>query len=178
MLKRWKWIKKKITCFKNPTNREKSHCHIFHPWCIKTELEKGRVLDGTCIIPGCTPVSLPENKIALYKEYIPKLGFDIGGVIIDRTKNDELGISFLTDNYLNGLVVPNAFEILAVLINIFGKDNTYIVSGKTMKEKKLKWLNHNEFFIKTGFKKENTYFCYRRGEKVHVIKQLGKFLVN
>jgi len=44
---------------------------------------------------------------------------------------------------------------------------------KQWKKKKLKWLNHNEFFIKTGFKKENTYFCYRRGEKVHVIKQLG-----
>lgn len=58
----------------------------------------------------------------------PKIGIDVGGVIIDRVRNDGTDTSFLSDNYLATSAVPGAFEHITRLVDHFGAEHVFVVS--------------------------------------------------
>ena len=90
-----------------------------------------------------------------------RVGYDIGGVIIDDLKN-------------GGTEVPGAFDTIAKLVNKFGADNNFIIS-KAAKEPTAtrSWLLTNNFYGRTGFDPENLLFCHERHEKAGLAHKLG-----
>lgn len=101
------------------------------------------------------------------------LGIDIGGVIIDRI-NDNTDTSFFGDNYLNTTAVPNAFTVINELEKRYN-NNIVIVSkcGRRTEEKTRAWLDHHQFFEKTGVRNDALYFCRERHHKHGICKELG-----
>lgn len=103
-----------------------------------------------------------------------KLGIDIGGVIIDRKKNDSSDTSLFGPNYLNAFAVEGAFQTIKTLHERFAGE-VYVVSkcGQNIERKSKEWLVHNGFPAKTGVKMENVHFCRRRSEKAPICEKLG-----
>lgn len=96
------------------------------------------------------------------------LGVDIGNVIINHrpiaNSNDE---TWWNEKYST---IPAADDVWACLEKLkeekFG-DNIFLISkikeGQELRT--LKWLADNNFFERTGIKKENVFFCHKRAEK-------------
>lgn len=105
----------------------------------------------------------------------PRIGIDVGGVIIDRVKNDHTDTSFFSDNYLATSAVPGAFEGITQLVRQFGSKNVFIVSkcGQVVQDKTCHWLEHHDFYATTGFLPENAHFCRERYDKLLLCQQLG-----
>lgn len=85
-------------------------------------------------------------------------GVDLGRTIVSR---DEKFRPF-----------PNCFEVLKEMVLKFNE--VYIVS-RVNSEQKLsaeKWLEDNNFYNLTGFKRENVYFCFERADKAIFVKGL------
>ena len=103
-----------------------------------------------------------------------KLGIDIGGVIIDRV-NDKKDTSFFGDNYLNTTPVPGAFEAIKRLVDERFHENVYLVSkcGPEVEGKTKKWLEHHQFFERTGVRRENVFFVRDRRDKAVVCADKG-----
>lgn len=105
-----------------------------------------------------------------------KIGIDIGGVIIDRNRNDESDTSLFGENYLNAYAVKDAFQAIQRL-NCGGifKDQVYVVSkcGHNIERKSREWLAHNKFHEFTGVPAERVRFCRRRSEKAPIAQELG-----
>lgn len=103
-----------------------------------------------------------------------KLGIDIGGVIIDRKKNDSSDTSLFGPNYLNAFAVEGAFQTIHTLHERFAGE-VYVVSkcGQNIERKSREWLVHNGFPEKTGVKMENVHFCRQRAEKAPICEKLG-----
>lgn len=53
------------------------------------------------------------------------LGFDLGGVLIDRFKNDQNDKLFLSENFLEAFEVQGAIDSIAKLVSLFGEENVY-----------------------------------------------------
>lgn len=102
------------------------------------------------------------------------LGVDVGGVIIDRAKNDGTDTSFLGDNYLVTTAVPGAIETLAALSRRL-EGRIYVVSkcGRRVQEKTLHWFEEYAFFERTGISPVNVRFCRKRHEKAPICTALG-----
>lgn len=65
-----------------------------------------------CPVPSC-PARLPPAAALIAPTYATKVGFDLGGVLIDRYVNDKSGFNFLSDNaevYLQAAAVQGAFD--------------------------------------------------------------------
>lgn len=103
------------------------------------------------------------------------LGIDIGGVIIDRVKNDGTDTSFFTDNYLKTSAVPGAFDAISSLVAGRFKGNVHLVSkcGKKVQEKTLRWLDHHSFHQLTWVPSDNVHFCLERHQKAGICEKLG-----
>jgi len=103
-----------------------------------------------------------------------KLGIDIGGVIIDRKKNDNTDTSLFGPNYLNAFAVDGAFQAIKTLHERFSGE-VYLVSkcGQNIERKSKEWLAHNGFPDKTGVPMENVHFCRRRADKAPICQKLG-----
>ena len=103
----------------------------------------------------------------------PKLGIDIGRVIIDRC-NDKTPTSFFGNNFLQSTPSPNAFDCIAQLNDIFQKQ-VYLVSKARPEnqEKFLAWLEHHDFYKKTSIEKDRVYFCKERAQKKEICIKLG-----
>lgn len=101
-----------------------------------------------------------------------KLGVDIGGVIIDRVgrTNDT---SFQGRDFIKTPEVPFAAETLKRLVYFF--DVIYLVSrcGPETELRTKLWLQHNDFFKKTGIKAEHVFFCRERYQKAEIATKLG-----
>ena len=63
-------------------------------------------------------------------------------------------------------------EAIKILIAEFGKENVFILSkcGSNVEKKSREWLDHTEFFEKTGFDNSNLLFCKERSEKASICK--------
>ncbi len=105
---------------------------------------------------------------------IPRLGIDVGRVIIDGSNNDNTDTSFFGGNYLATTAVAGAFEAIRQLVQYFGADNTFIVSKcyPPIQEQTRKWLAHHEFYERTGVKPENVHFCLKRHQKAPICEEL------
>lgn len=104
------------------------------------------------------------------------LGIDIGGVIIDRVRNDGTDTSFFSDNYLNTSAVPGAFDAINNLVaQRFKRDNVHLVSkcGPRVQKKTLDWLEHHCFHELTWLPRENVHFCLERHQKAEICAKLG-----
>lgn len=103
------------------------------------------------------------------------LGIDIGGVIIDRVKNDGTDTSFFTDNYLKTSAMPGAFDAISSLVAGRFKGNVHLVSkcGKKVQEKTLRWLDHHSFHQLTWVPSGNVHFCLERHQKAGICEKLG-----
>ncbi len=102
------------------------------------------------------------------------LGVDIGGVVIDRV-NDHTDTSFFGSNYLKTTAVNLALPSLAQLVNRRFFGNVFLVSkcGVQTEAKTREWLDHHQFYLRTGIRRENVCFCRERRDKAPLCKELG-----
>lgn len=94
------------------------------------------------------------------------LGIDIGGVIIERQKNEKT---------LEFPAVPDAIKSIRLLGKVF-KDNIIIVSAikdYSMGQDISNWLYQNNFFYRTGIPDNplHLYFCLERQKKADICKE-------
>jgi hypothetical protein len=118
------------------------------------------------------------KKRQLLTELQPKLGIDFGRVINDGASHpDGDDTAFLSGDYETAMrtpAMPGAYETIARLTTLFG-GHVWIVSkcGERIQERTVQWLDHNDFWAKTGMSPENTRFCRQRPEKAVHCKRLG-----
>jgi hypothetical protein len=103
------------------------------------------------------------------------IGIDVGGVIIDKDRNDDSDTSLFGKNYLNALAVPGALEAVARLNAGIFKDRVWIVSkcGEHIERRTREWLHHSEFLLRTGIPEERLRFCRDRNQKAPIAEELG-----
>lgn len=104
-----------------------------------------------------------------------KIGIDIGGVIIDREKNDNTDTSLFGPNYLNALAVPDALRAIATINEHVFPNETYIISkcGANIERKSREWLKAQGFYGTTGIFEDKVHFCRERADKAPIAKCLG-----
>lgn len=102
------------------------------------------------------------------------LGIDIGGVVIDRVRNDNSDTSFFSDNYLRTTAVRGAFNAIMQLREHFD-GQVYLVSkcGREVESKTRLWLVHLNFYGLTGLRETNVHFCRTREAKAPICVKLG-----
>lgn len=107
-----------------------------------------------------------------------RIGFDFGDTIA-QARNQSEGSSKLRmskdPDYLNRPAIPGAFESIKKLVELFGPENTFIVSrcSEAGEEKILAWLHRHSFFTATGFLGGHICFCRERHEKGPICAELG-----
>lgn len=99
----------------------------------------------------------------------PRLGLDIGGVIIARSAHDSSDTSFFGGSLAAALATPpteGMFEHVPVLVQRFG-GAIWLVSkaGSRIQERTLRWLEHHKFFERTNISRAHVRFCRERPEK-------------
>lgn len=110
---------------------------------------------------------------------ITKIGLDFGGVIVGE-ENDGHQVNSSEDtmfgiNYLRSKEVQGAAHAVHSIICAFGASNVFIISKarKEMRRKTLEWLDHNEFYDRTGLWHCNVLFCREREQKGPIAKKLS-----
>jgi len=102
------------------------------------------------------------------------IGIDIGGVLIKpaETKGDT---SFFSDDYLATPEFEGAAEIIRRLKDERFGDHMHLVSkcGPKVQRKSLDWLEHHDFYARSGLDRANVHFCLERPDKAVICKQLG-----
>ncbi len=70
--------------------------------------------------------------------------------------------------------MPGVFEVLPRLVARF-EGQVWIVSkcGERIQRRTLQWLDHHEFWTRTGIDRERVRFCRRRPEKADHCAELG-----
>lgn len=102
-----------------------------------------------------------------------KLGVDIGGVIIDGSSEHKDTI--FTDSYLETPEVSNSVSSLKTLLDNSFQNDIYLISkcGPRIQKRTLDWLDHHNFYDRTGVGKNNVYFSLERKNKVDICKRLN-----
>ncbi len=101
------------------------------------------------------------------------LGIDIGRVLMCPAADDgRPDTSFLTGTEAQALLTPAApgmWDAVPALVQMFN-GRVYLVSkcGKRIEELTRKWLEHHQFYLKTGIRPEHWRFVKRRPEKADV----------
>ena len=100
-----------------------------------------------------------------------KIGIDIGGVIIDRTKNNDN--LFFSDRFLEATPVPDAIHAITVL-NFLYENQIYLVSKASINgmERSKRWLQHYRFYDQTGIDPTHVFFCLERKDKASIAEKL------
>ena len=93
---------------------------------------------------------------------ISKLGIDIGRVI--SVTDSDHGSGDLVSKILRNRISEQCIISVKFLVNLFGRDNTFIVSkcGSKMQRASVVMLGLNDFYNRTGLDPKNVYFCFRR----------------
>lgn len=101
------------------------------------------------------------------------IGIDVGGVIIDRERNDDTDTSLFSPNYLNAYAVEGAEEGITRLSQGTFRDAIWIVSkcGKEIERKTREWLKHHKFDAIVP--EARWRFCRDRADKAPIAKELG-----
>ena len=108
----------------------------------------------------------------------PRLGVDIGRVIIDGSAHPEGGdTAFFTGDTARMLrtpSVPGAFETIARLVARFD-GQAWLVSkcGERVQRRTLEWLEHHDFAGRTGITPDHVRFCRLRPEKAVHCEELA-----
>ena len=105
-----------------------------------------------------------------------KIGFDFGDTIAAADNQIGQRLRMSDDpNFLNRPAVPNAFESIKKLVELFGPDNAFIVSrcSEAGEKKIMAWLYYHSFWEQTGMKRENIRFCRERNQKGAICAERG-----
>ncbi|MGH3239249.1 MAG: hypothetical protein ACRDNL_02655 [Spirillospora sp.] len=108
----------------------------------------------------------------------PRLGVDFGRVIhggLLAPGDDDT--AFLGGSFEDALASPatkGVYEVLPRLIEAFG-GQAWIISkcGDRVRKRTLAWLDHHDFYARTGLARENVRFCRKRPEKARHCVELG-----
>jgi len=107
----------------------------------------------------------------------PRLGVDIGRVIIAGSEATDHDTSFIAGDLNNALgtpPVPGAFDVLAVLVERFDR-RVWLVSkcAERVERRTKAWLDHHSVFDRTGIAPDHLRFCRRRVDKAPISAELG-----
>jgi hypothetical protein len=104
----------------------------------------------------------------------PRLGVDIGRVIIEGDGPDTSFVGGSEEEALRAPEVRGAFEALTRLRLHFG-GRIWLVSkcGKRVEARTRLWLARRRFFETTGIEPEHLTFCRARPEKAPICEALG-----
>lgn len=106
------------------------------------------------------------------------LGIDFGRVIQGAPGPDGAAdTSFLGSSLVEAVTspaTPGAFEVISLLVARF-EARVWIISkcGESTQRKTLAWLDHQDFYGRTGVPYGNIRFCRRRAEKAVHCEELG-----
>lgn len=106
------------------------------------------------------------------------LGIDFGRVIQGAPGPDGAAdTSFLgsrLEEAIESPATPGAFEVIPRLVAQFG-GRAWIISkcGENTERKTLAWLDHQDFYTRTGLPYGNVRFCRQRADKAVHCRELG-----
>jgi hypothetical protein len=105
---------------------------------------------------------------------VPRLGVDVGGVIVQLARPDGNDSSFFGPNPDETPPVDGAFGSLARLNERFD-GHVHLVSkaGPRIEQVTRSWLDANSFFVMTGIAPVNLHFVRERPAKAEVAQALG-----
>ena len=107
-----------------------------------------------------------------------RLGVDIGRVIIDGSSHpsgdDTAFFKGGVDNALRTPPVAGVFDVLPRLVELFDHE-VWLVSkcGERVRQRTLAWLDHHDFYKRTGIEAAAVRFCLTRPEKADHARDLG-----
>jgi hypothetical protein len=108
-------------------------------------------------------------------EQIPRIGVDIGRVITSASTDGNISI-FNELTYLDAPEVAGAVETMRdLIVPSFGTENTFLISkcGEKIQKRTTEWLQHVNFFGRTGVSSDNVRYCLKRPEKALIAAKLG-----
>lgn len=106
-----------------------------------------------------------------------RLGLDIGRVIIGPRVDGREDTSFLGRSLEEAMDTPAAqgsFAVIAALVEAHS-GAVWLVSkcGPSVQRKTRAWLDHHDFWGKTGMDRSHLEFCRTRKEKTPIARRLG-----
>lgn len=106
-----------------------------------------------------------------------RLGVDFGRVIHGGPLAPGGDTAFLDGGFEEALASPaveGVYEVLPGLIEAFG-GRAWIISkcGERVQQRTLAWLDHHDFYARTGLPRQNVRFCRKRAEKALHCRELG-----
>jgi hypothetical protein len=106
----------------------------------------------------------------------PRIGIDIGRVIMAPIKGGKADTSFLNGGLGRAMQTPpgpGAFEGVKTLVTAFG-GRAWLISkaGPNVQQKTRLWLRHWDFYTATGLPPEQVRFCLERPQKAGHCRQL------
>jgi tRNA(Leu) C34 or U34 (ribose-2'-O)-methylase TrmL len=105
----------------------------------------------------------------------PRLGIDIGRVIITGSSSSEEDTAFFDGDEAAMLAtpeVPGAVDSIARLVRDFD-GRVWLISkcGPTVQARTLRWLAAHDFYARTGISPDHVRFCRARADKrVHCVE--------
>lgn len=108
----------------------------------------------------------------------PRLGVDFGRVIHGAAAADgSQDTVFLGGSLEEALASPatdGAFDVLPRLVDAFD-GRVWVISkcGPRIQERTLAWLDHHDFYDRTGVPRGNVRFCRKRADKAGHCTRLG-----
>ncbi|MGK5556935.1 hypothetical protein ACSNOI_35535 [Actinomadura kijaniata] len=108
----------------------------------------------------------------------PRLGVDFGRVVHGGPlAPGGADTAFLNGGLAEALASPateGAFEVLPRLVALF-EGRAWIISkcGERVQRRTLAWLDHHDFYRRTGLPRGNVRFCRRRADKAVHCAELG-----
>ncbi|GAA2733972.1 hypothetical protein GCM10010439_55290 [Actinocorallia aurantiaca] len=101
-----------------------------------------------------------------------RLGVDLGRVVVGANRNAQ-GRVFLDDPRQMPLI-EGAFEVLPRLVERFG-GRAWVISRVSEEGEPLSlaWLEHHDFYGRTGIPRENVRYCRKREDKADHCAELG-----
>lgn len=98
------------------------------------------------------------------------LGVDFGRVIqgaeLPSGPADTVFLSGTHEEALRSPATEGAYEALATLVPLF-ENRVWVISkcGDRVRRRTLDWLDHNNFYARTGIPRDNVRFCRKRADK-------------
>ena len=104
----------------------------------------------------------------------PRIGVDIGRVIINGDGPDTAFFGHDQEQALRTPAVPGAFDAVAELVRRF-EGRVYLVSkcGPKIQARSLAWLDHHKFWTATCVNRAHVRFCRERRDKALHARQLA-----
>ncbi|MFF3225296.1 hypothetical protein ACFYV7_21060 [Nocardia suismassiliense] len=108
----------------------------------------------------------------------PRLGVDFGRVIqgaaLRPGDDDTVFLSGGLDEALRTPPSPDAFDVLPRLVRRFG-GRAWVISkcGVRIEQRTRQWLDHHDFYDRTGIPRDNLRFCRKRADKAGHCAALG-----